>query len=168
MNIIDCHQHVLLKELFKAQDKGELDEKISDDLADRQSMMRKNGIESAVLLPSFDYNKSKGIESTKRAMDLLLQYQACDPASFPWLGCTVEPQHYDAGCNLLSELLTSGRFSMVTWHNRFHGLSADSPVMSELVQVAAEHSTPVFLHAAGNLDHEEAWRVARLVKRCPD
>jgi predicted TIM-barrel fold metal-dependent hydrolase len=64
-------------------------------------------------------------------------------------------------------MLATGAYSAVTWHNRFHGVPADAPIMFELVAVAARHEVPIFIHAAGNLDHEEGWRVARLVRRSP-
>ena len=166
-NKIDCHQHVNISEFLSAEEEGELAKKIQEDLNDRRSMMASNGIGSAVLMPSSVYVKSKGIDSTRRAQEILLEYQASDPELFPWLGCSVEPQHYSAGGELLSEFLASGCYSLVTWHNRSHGVSADAPIMAELVGIATEYGKPVFLHAAGNLDHEEAWRVARLVKKCP-
>jgi uncharacterized protein len=165
--VVDCHQHVRLRDLVVAEAEGRLQSAVEADVADRRAMMAKYGIAAAVLLPSFDYDKSRGIEATEHALGILEAYRDAAPAAFPWLGCNVEPQHYDNGLALLDRLLGSGRFRTVTWHNRFHGVPVDAPIMRELVGVAARHGVPVLIHAAGNLDHEEGWRVARLVRSVP-
>jgi uncharacterized protein len=164
----DCHQHVRLGNLVVAEAEGRLEDAIATDVAGRKAFMSGYGIEAAVLLPSFEYDKSRGIESTANALRLLEAYRDSDAQAFPWLGCNVEPQHYDNGLALLDDLLGSGRFATVTWHNRFHGIAADAPIMQQLVRVAARHGVPVLIHAAGNLDHEEGWRVARLVRSVPE
>ena len=165
--VVDCHQHVRISDLFTAEREGRLQHGIEADVADRRAMMARYGIVASVLMPSFDYDKSGGVESTARALSMLEAYRDTAPDAFPWLGCTVEPMHYDNGLALLDERLGGGRYAAVTWHNRFHGVPADAPIMTALVDVAARHHVPVLIHAAGNLDHEEAWRVARLVRRSP-
>lgn len=150
--IDDCHQHLSIAAPSDA------------DLAERRAMMAEHHIRSAVLMPSFDYDTSRGTAGTMAALDTLTAYRARAPELFPWMGCSVEPSHGGAAVRLLDELLDTGRWDLVTWHNRYHGIPADAPVMHRLVEVAEAHTTPIFLHAAGNLDHEEAWRVARLVR----
>lgn len=166
--MLDCHQHVRLGPLLAAQAEGRLQSAIDADLRDRRAFMEHYGIEAAVVMPSFEYDKSGGIAATEAALDVLKAYRDAAPEAFPWLGCNVEPQHYDNGLALLDRLLGGGRFTTVTWHNRFHGIAADAPIMRELVRVAARHGVPVLIHAAGNLDHEEGWRVARLMRSVPE
>lgn len=168
MSRVDCHQHVRLGPLLAAQAEGRLQAAIDADLGDRRAFMAHYGIAAAVLMPSFEYDKSGGISATEQALDVLAQYREAAPGEFPWLGANVEPQHYDNGAALLDRLLGSGRFDTVTWHNRFHGVPADAPIMRQLCGVAARHGVPVLMHAAGNLDHEEGWRVARLVRSVPE
>jgi predicted TIM-barrel fold metal-dependent hydrolase len=165
--LIDCHQHIRITEVA-APDGRAMDQDLVDrDLANRRSMMERNHIESSVLMPSFDYNKSEGLRSTELVLDWLRQYQQSALELFPWIICTVEPYFYDQGRKQLEELLSSGVFSGVTWHNRFHGMPSDAPPMFKLVEVAVSHDVPIFFHAGANLDHEEAYKVAKLVRAFP-
>jgi predicted TIM-barrel fold metal-dependent hydrolase len=161
----DAHQHVD----FGAYSAGRTDAtaQLRADWDVRRAMMAEAGIACSVLMPSYDYDKRLGLDSTARVVEGLVEYQSWTPGLFPWLGCTVEPQHYDGAVAQLEGILSQGRFGVVSWHNRYQGLSVDAPVMFRLVEVAAAHGCAVFVHATGNLDLEEAWRVARLVRRFP-
>jgi predicted TIM-barrel fold metal-dependent hydrolase len=161
----DAHQHVD----FAGYSVGAPDARqwLRSDFEERATMMKQAGIACSVLMPSYDYDKRSGMQSTEKVIEGLIEYQSWDPTLFPWVGCTVEPQHYGGGVELLEKTLAGGRFCIASWHNRYQGLSVDAPVMFEFAEVAARYGCVVFLHGTGNLDHEEAWRIAHLVRAFP-
>jgi predicted TIM-barrel fold metal-dependent hydrolase len=161
----DAHQHVD----FGRYTAGATDamEWLRSDFEERASMMKRSGIACSVLMPSYDYDKRGGLASTAKVIEGLIEYQSWGPDLFPWLGCTVEPQHYGGAVDLLEKTLAGGRFPIASWHNRYQGLSVDAPVMFEFAEVAASYDCVLFLHGTGNLDHEEAWRIAHLVRAFP-
>jgi len=137
------------------------------DFDTRTAMMSRENIAATVLMPSYDYDKRFGIKSTQHVIDALSEYQSWDPERIRWLGLTVEPQHYEDSVRQLRDSLTTGRFKIVSWHNRYQGLSVDNPIMFEFIELAGEHGCVVYLHGA-NSDHEELWRIAPLVRAFPD
>jgi predicted TIM-barrel fold metal-dependent hydrolase len=161
----DAHQHVD----FGGYSAGAPDATmwLRSDFEERAAMMKEAEIACSVLMPSYDYDKRSGLESTAKVIEGLLEYQSWGPDLFPWLGCTVEPQHYSGGVELLENTLAGGRFQIASWHNRYQGLSVDAPVMFEFAEVAARYDCVLFVHGTGNLDHEEAWRIAHLVRAFP-
>jgi predicted TIM-barrel fold metal-dependent hydrolase len=161
----DAHQHVD----FGGYSVGAPDarEWLRSDFDERAAMMKAAGIACSVLMPSYDYDKRAGLQSTAKVIEGLVEYQSWGPELFPWLGCTVEPQHYSGGVELLEKTLAGGRFRIASWHNRYQGLSVDAPVMFEFAEVAARYDCVLFVHGTGNLDHEEAWRIAHLARAFP-
>jgi predicted TIM-barrel fold metal-dependent hydrolase len=161
----DAHQHVD----FGGYSVGAPDAErwLRSDFQEREAMMKAAGIACSVLMPSYDYDKRGGLDSTAKVIGGLLEYQSWNPELFPWLGCTVEPQHFGAAVELLDKTLSDGRFRIASWHNRYQGLSVDAPVMFDFAEVAAQHDCVMFVHGTGNLDHEEAWRIAHLVRAFP-
>lgn len=161
----DAHQHVDFGP-YSAQ-RADATDNLRTDWKVRTAMMAEAHIACSVLMPSYDYDKRMGLDSTARVLEGLLEYQSWDPRLFPWLGCTVEPQHYEGAADQLERILASGRFHVVSWHNRYQGLSVDAPIMFRFIEIASRHACAVFLHGTGNLDHEEAWRISRVVKSFP-
>jgi predicted TIM-barrel fold metal-dependent hydrolase len=162
----DAHQHVDFGEYSVGA--PEAVDWLRGDLDHRIQMMDDANIACAVVMPSYDYDKRFGLESTARVIEGLRTYQQWAPDRFPWLGCTVEPQHYEGAVEQLDQTLASGAFRIASWHNRYQGSSVDAPVMFQFAEVvAASHDCVLYLHATGNLDHEEAWRIARLVRAFP-
>jgi len=161
----DAHQHVD----FGGYSVGApgAKERLRSDFEERRAMMQSAGIACSVLMPSYDYDKRAGLQSTEKVIEGLVEYQSWDRELFPWLGCTVEPQHYRGAVELLEKTLARGRFQIASWHNRYQGLSVDAPVMFEFAEVAARYDCVMFVHGTGNLDHEEAWRIAHLVRSFP-
>ncbi|HEY2302092.1 MAG TPA: amidohydrolase family protein [Acidimicrobiales bacterium] len=161
----DAHQHVD----FGGYSAGAPDATmwLRSDFEERAAMMKEAEIACSVLMPSYDYDKRSGLQSTAKVIEGLLEYQSWGPDLFPWLGCTVEPQHYSGAVELLENTLAGGRFQIASWHNRYQGLSVDAPVMFEFAEVAARYDCVLFVHGTGNLDHEEAWRIAHLVRAFP-
>src|SRR5690349_12930257 len=121
--LIDCHHHIRINDVFGTTLGSSVYEtRMKRDLTERLAMMDRNGIERAVLMPSFDYDKSDGLKSTEVALDLVRQYRQGAADRFPWVLCSVEPQFYERGVKQLDRLLSSQVFSGVTWHNRYHGV----------------------------------------------
>jgi predicted TIM-barrel fold metal-dependent hydrolase len=165
LTAFDAHQHVDFSSYSAGRDDAEAE--LKTDFDARVTMMNEANIACSVLMPSYDYDKRLGLESTARVAAGIMQYQSWAPDLFPWIGCTVEPQHYDAAVDQLSSFLTQGKFRIASWHNRYQGLSVDAPIMYKLIEVAAQNQCVVVLHGTGNLDHEEAWRIVRVVKAFP-
>src|SRR5215471_1939966 len=104
--LVDCHHHVRINDVFGTSlGRGGYEDRMKRDLSERLAMMDRNGIERAVLMPSFDYDKSDGLKSTELALDLIRRYQQGAADRFPWVFCSVEPQFYERGVKQLDQLL---------------------------------------------------------------
>ncbi len=163
--VLDAHQHVDVRRVGAGEDDAL--HLLQADFEARMAMMSRENIAATVLMPSYDYDKRFGTFSTQRVLDALSQYQSWDAERIRWLGLTVEPQYGKSAVRQLEDALNTGVFKVVSWHNRYQGLSVDHPIMFEFVALAGQHNCVVYLHGT-NSDHEELWRIGPLVRAFPE
>jgi len=130
----------------------------------RERIMDRNGIEEAVILPSFDYDTSAGIEATRALNDSVRRIAA----EYERLVCpvgTVEPAHGHAAVEEVDRLAEAG-FTGVTVHNGHQRIPLDAaPTMAVLERAEAVGLVP-FVHCfSPDWEFESLDRLPRVADR---
>jgi predicted TIM-barrel fold metal-dependent hydrolase len=141
--VIDCHTHVgshLGADGINRPDPSSL----SADYDTRTEVMDENGIDRAVILPTYTYDKRDGATGT-RALNDRLRELAAQYERFCCAIGTVEPLHGDAALDELERMSDVG-FRGVSWHHKYQGAAIDDPTTIACLERAAELDLVPFIH----------------------
>jgi len=155
--IIDCHTHVgrHLTDDIDPADPGDL----AVDYGRRTSIMDENGIDRAVFMPTYTYDRRDGIAGTRRLNDRLREIEREHDRLVRGIG-TVEPLHGSAALDELGRLADAG-FVGVSWHHKYQGGPIDEPVTRACLRRLDDLDMVGVIHAyqiadAENLEYLDA------------
>ncbi len=163
----DVHQHLAAEdEIFS--DFRSANALIAKDYDARVRIMDANGIgQSLMLAGTLHYDKTNGIENTKRLNDLVAAYVAKHSDRFPIGAGTVEPTHGDASLRELERMATGLKMRGVVWHHANCGVEIDAPFMRPILRQVAELQLIPFIHVYRK-DLEAMWRLEVLAEEFPN
>lgn len=158
--IIDAHTH--LGSLGVAGGGREDPSAISVDYELRTEIMDKNGIDQCVVLPPTNYDKSEGLESTRRLNDTVRSIVDVHDRFIAGVA-TVEPTHGEAALGELERVADLG-FPAVMWHHRFQGEAIDEPTTIELLKKTDALGLPTYIHCIPMSNLEALWRIENVAE----
>lgn len=165
--VIDCHHHVgSLKSSgmgWLAADGGDGDPR-QVELSTRLASMEDIGLDQAVVIPGHSYLRARGIEDTRVENDAIAAYRDAMPDRFPVAVGIVEPLYGPAGLDELERIRDELGLVGVSFHNRFQGVPANSPLVVSLVQRMVELGLVPMVHAVCEVIDEALWRVQELAQ----
>lgn len=130
----------------------------------REEIMDQNGIDTAVILPSLDYDTSEGIRATRALNDSMRRIAAEHERLVCPVG-TVEPGHGHAAIDEVDRLAAEG-FTGVTVHNQHQRIPLDAAPTMAILDRAEEVGLVPFIHCfSPDWEFENLDRLPRVADR---
>lgn len=168
--VIDCHHHVGTLEahgmIFSLEDNQKDLQGADRDL--RIAVMKRQGVDQAVVIPGHGYLRPNGVADTRVVNDAVAAFRDSAPERFPAAVGIAEPLHGSAGLAELHRMRDVLGFVGVSIHVRFQGVQTDSPLVKALVREAADLGLVPFVHAMDGVPDESIWRVQQLAQEIPE
>lgn len=167
--VIDAHTHVGEARSVASLSAGDEERLLVDpadptvDYAKRTAVMDDDGVDEAVVLPSFTYDTSQGIESTRRYNDSMHRI-AREHDRFACGIATVEPSHGEAALGELDRVADLG-FPGVAWHHNPQGIALDTPASLRCIRRAEDLGLTPIVHCFTDWNYEELDRLDRIASR---
>jgi uncharacterized protein len=165
MSVFDIHHHVGGLTLGGEEDIAPTAE---DEAASRIKAMETYGINAAAVMPSLQYDRTDGIDNTRRVNDAIAAYRDAHPEYFPCAFGTVEPLHNSSACVEEINRLASLNMKGVVWHSRFQGVFLADRRLDPLVDAASAHGMVVLIHIIAESTMEPPWALEALAERHPE
>ena len=162
--LFDIHQHYgNLSGFHGLHDRSGTPE---DDLKARLAVMDRFGIAACALMPAHVFSQPRGAPDVTALNDALLDYQQLAPDRFPVAAPTIDPRHGRRALAEVERVRDRGARAL-SWHQRFHGLPMDHPVMFEIAALMDRYGMTALCHCYANGDFESIWRLRRLAEAFP-
>lgn len=164
MFVIDSHHHVGFP-----GDNGQSLGGVGrlDELEGRTTVMDRDGVNQAIVIPSHAYDRRNGIVDTRLANDNIANYRDTNPDRFPAAACIVEPTHGDAGLDELLRCKEHLDIAAVSIHTRFQGVSLNDPSVVAIVTRAIELDMVPIIHAYPEDIDEALWKAVQFARKMP-
>jgi len=168
MEVFDAHQHVgQLAHWLEGSKSGEKtaspEEMMEADIAVRLKVMADNGIDKAIVMPTFGYPQPDGIKDTQKVNNAIAAFRDRDPARFPIALGIVEPAHGERGLDEIDRIKNELKLQGIVWHHRFHGHYIDSPIMRPFLRRVSDLDLIPFIHTFDGV-LEAPWRLEVLAE----
>ena len=144
---------------------GEID---PDEVACRLEFMQQAGIGRAVAIPGHNYDRSRGIASTRAENDAIARYRDAMPERFPIAVGVIEPLDQAAALDEVTRIKTELGLKGVSFHTEFQGVTIDSPWMMKILERMIDLGLVRLIHASNVVLHEALWRLAKVARAFPD
>ena len=168
--IIDCHHHVGTLDAHGMNFAADVDPRasLSLDLDLRVSVMDRQGVDQAIIIPGHGYLRPNGIADTRLVNNSIAAFRDLSPLRFPAAVGIAEPLHGGAGIDELHRMSAELGLVGLSVHARFQGVQTDSPHVVALVRKAAELRLVPFIHAMDGIPDESIWRVQQVAREVPE
>ena len=171
--VIDVHHHYVAageaETLFaSAGARADPDSYEQYEIAHRRESMTRSEINQAVVMPGHGYLRPNGVADTRRINDQIADYQCRNADIFPAALGIVEPQHgIFTALQELHRIHSQLGLNGVTFHTRFQGVPTDDPIVTKIIEQAADLGMMPFVHA-GESSEESLWRILNLARQLPE
>jgi uncharacterized protein len=171
LRFCDVHQHVGDSSQSHGIDRGDSTSDaagVSASEADlRIRFMDEAKIERAVIMPGFSYDRSDGIQATRRQNDAVARYRDANPERFVAAG-VVEPRDFGSALDEVRRLSDELGMVGVTFHTQYQGVTTDSPAVMDCIALMGELGLVPLVHAPDDCLHESLYRLAKVARAFPD
>jgi uncharacterized protein len=124
-------------------------------------------IRQAVVMPGFSYDRSDGIQATRRQNDALARYRDDHSDRFVAAGI-IEPRDTSASRHEIVRIADELRMVGVTLHTQYQGVFIDAQPVLDCLAVMGELNLIPLIHAPDDCLHEALWRLAKVARAFPD
>jgi predicted TIM-barrel fold metal-dependent hydrolase len=167
--IIDTHHHVGELALGMGEQTGTGEGTSIRPVEVHTEMLDFFGLAAACVIPGFQYDRSDGIVNTRTLNDGIAAYRDSCPSRFPVALGTVEPLHRESLCRgEIGRLVEELRIDGLAWHTRYEGVALSDRRMHVLVDQAAAHGLPCYVHLFSESGLEAPWSLLDLAKAHPE
>jgi uncharacterized protein len=171
LEFCDVHQHVGDSSQSHGIDRGVSTADatgVSESEADsRVRFMDEARIRRAVVMPGFSYDRSDGIQATRRQNDALARYRDAHPERFIAAGI-VEPRDTGSARDEVRRISDELGMVGVTFHTQYQGVTTDSPSVMDCIELMGELNLVPLVHAPDDCLHESLYRLAKVARAFPD
>jgi len=155
--VIDVHVHL----------GNSLALEVGGDVKRLVEIMDKNAIDKAILSPIPGYINPYGIRDTMKQNDAIAEAVNKYPQRFPCGLGSVEPRYGERGLDEVDRIAKELKLRGLMFHNDWHGVPLDNPIMFSLVGRAATHNMIILAHTSHFTVMEPPFRLARLAEVFP-
>jgi uncharacterized protein len=124
-------------------------------------------IRRALVMPGFSYDRSDGIQATRRQNDSLARYRDAKPERFIAAGIA-EPRDTGSARDEIKRISDELGVVGVTFHTAFQGVTMDSRSVMDCIALMGELNLVPLLHAADDCHHESLSKLAKVARAFPD
>ncbi|MFC5502495.1 amidohydrolase family protein [Lysinimonas soli] len=165
--VFDTHHHVGELALGIEEVTGEA--AVTRKADEHRAMLDDFGITAVAVIPGFQYERTRGIDDTRRINTDIASYRDADRTRFPVALGILEPL-YDLKANeeelerLVSELQIDG----IAWHTRYQAVAVSDRRMHQLVERVADRGLPCYVHMFYESGLESPWMLIDLARAHPE
>lgn len=165
--ILDTHHHVGELALGNEDVVGE--GAVTRKADEHREMLSDFDISAVAVIPGFQYERTHGIEDTRRINSNIAAYRDADRKHFPVALGILEPL-YDLRANEeeLDRLVTELEIDGIAWHTRYQAVAVSDRRMHQLVERVADRGLPCYVHMFYESGLESPWMLVDLAKAHPD
>jgi len=166
-NRVDIHHHV--GELSVGGAVADKPWSLEADIDARRGLMRRFGVDAAVLMPAFQFSRARGTEDVSRVNDIIAEYQRLDVGSFPVALGTVDPLMGEKeGIKEMHRMKDRLGMRGIVWHHRFQNVYMSDERMRPYLGQARKFGWPVFMHLYAESTMESPWALEKWAREYPD
>ena len=163
LEFCDDHQHV--GDSSQSHGGMNTDVAVSADATEfdlRVRYMDEARIRQAIVMPGFSYDRSDGMQATRRQNDRLASYRDAMPDRFVAAGI-VEPRDTSIAHDEVKRIADELRMVGITFHTQYQGVTIDSRPMLDILSVMGELNLVPLIRAPDDCLHESLrdWRRSR-------
>jgi predicted TIM-barrel fold metal-dependent hydrolase len=167
-DIFDVHQHVgTTVGVSIAGDLTGSDLPV-EELHTRIRTMDEVGIRQAIVSPGHSYDRTDGLQATRRHNNMIAAYRDQTPDRFPIAAGVVEPTDFKSGLDEIDRISDELRLAAVSFHVQYQGVAIDDYWVLRYLERLQEHDMVPLVHAPDDTISEALWRLGKVARSLPD